>query len=198
MRLSTDWEPSSHMYFPTEWRDLLHLCCVLCQRVSRTTHRLIRRLWPWRLGCKSSTPTCMAGSSLVTDHKPLTSILGPRKGVPSVAATHLQRWVILLVAYNYDIKFRSTSPHGNADALSRLPLPEGASRCPLETQMCNARQIQLLPVTSQQIRKATLRDAILSKVQSYILKGRPAHVTKSLQTYHSKIPELSLRSGRGE
>ena len=27
--------------------------------------------------------------------------------------------------YNYDIKFGSTVEHGNADALSRLPLPEG-------------------------------------------------------------------------
>ena len=31
---------------------------------------------------------------LVTDHKPLTSILGPKKGVPSVAAACLQRWAL--------------------------------------------------------------------------------------------------------
>ena len=61
--------------------------------------------------------------TLVTDHKPLTTILGPKKGVPSVAAARLQRWALLLAAYDYDIEFRSTSAHGNADALSRLPLP---------------------------------------------------------------------------
>lgn len=33
--------------------------------------------------------------TLVTDHKPLMSILGPKKGVPSVAAARLQRWAIL-------------------------------------------------------------------------------------------------------
>ena len=30
--------------------------------------------------------------TLVTDHKPLTSIFAPRKGVPAVAAARLQRW----------------------------------------------------------------------------------------------------------
>ena len=34
--------------------------------------------------------------TLVTDHKPLTSILGPKKGVPAVAAARLQRWTIIV------------------------------------------------------------------------------------------------------
>ena len=55
---------------------------------------------------------------LVTDHKPLMSILGPKE-VSSVAAARLQRWSLLLSAYNYDIEFRPTEAHGNADALSR-------------------------------------------------------------------------------
>ena len=61
---------------------------------------------------------------LITDHKPLTSILGPKKSVSAVAATRLQRWALLLAAYNYDIEFRSTKEHGNVDALSRLPLQD--------------------------------------------------------------------------
>ena len=33
---------------------------------------------------------------LVTDHKPLLAILGPKSGVPSLAATRLQQWALLL------------------------------------------------------------------------------------------------------
>ena len=55
--------------------------------------------------------------TLITDHKPLTTILGPKKGIPAVAAARLQRWAVQLGAYNYDIEFRSTDNHGNADAL---------------------------------------------------------------------------------
>ena len=34
--------------------------------------------------------------TLVTDHRPLTAILGPKKGLPSLAAARLQRWAVLL------------------------------------------------------------------------------------------------------
>ena len=60
--------------------------------------------------------------TLVTDHKPLMTILGPKKGIPSLAAARLQRWEILLSGYRYEIKFKSTHQHCNADALSKLPL----------------------------------------------------------------------------
>ena len=40
----------------------------------------------------------------VTDHKPLTAILGPKKGIPPLAAVRLQRWAWILSAYIYDIR----------------------------------------------------------------------------------------------
>ena len=42
---------------------------------------------------------------LQTDHKPLTTILGPTQGIPSLAAAWLQRWAILLAGYSYQIRF---------------------------------------------------------------------------------------------
>ena len=60
--------------------------------------------------------------TLLTDHKPLLTLLGPKAGIPSLAAACLQRWAVLLSAYTYDIKFRSTQNHANADGLSLLPL----------------------------------------------------------------------------
>ena len=41
----------------------------------------------------------------VTDHKPLTTIFGSKKGIPTVTAARLQRWAILLMAYQYQIEF---------------------------------------------------------------------------------------------
>jgi len=37
--------------------------------------------------------------TLCTDHKPLTTILGPKKGIPTLAAARLQRWALILSAY---------------------------------------------------------------------------------------------------
>ena len=62
--------------------------------------------------------------TIVTDHKPLIAILGPKTGIPTLAAYRLQRWAILLSAYTYNIQFRPTDQHGNADGLSRLPLKD--------------------------------------------------------------------------
>ena len=65
---------------------------------------------------------CGRDFTLCTDHKPLTTILGPKKGIPPIAAARLQRWALQLAAHNYTIKFRPTKAHANADALSCLPL----------------------------------------------------------------------------
>ena len=59
---------------------------------------------------------------LQTDHKPLTTILGRTKGFPSLVVARLQRWAIQLAGYSYQIEFRPTKQHCNADGLSRLPL----------------------------------------------------------------------------
>jgi len=62
--------------------------------------------------------------TLLTDHKPLLSILSPKTNVPPVTAACMQRWAIFLSAYDYNIEFRGTIKHANADSLSRLPLAE--------------------------------------------------------------------------
>jgi hypothetical protein len=41
--------------------------------------------------------------TLVTDHRPLLKILGPQEGVSTLAAARLQRWALLLSAYNYKL-----------------------------------------------------------------------------------------------
>ena len=119
--------------------------------------------------------------TLVTDHKPLTAILGPKQGVPPVAPARLQRWAVLLSAYSYDIQFKPTSDHANADDLSRLPLPEitfeGQSP---DATVFNIAQIEKLPVTAAQVRQATCKDAVLSKVLQYTQHGWPADVASDL------------------
>ena len=59
--------------------------------------------------------------SLLTDHRPLTLLLGPKRGIPVLAASRLQRWTIQLSAYQHGIEYWASKDHANADALPRLP-----------------------------------------------------------------------------
>ena len=59
-----------------------------------------------------------------TDHKPLLGLLNPDKATPSMASSRMQRWALSLLAYEYELIYRPGSQNGNADSLSRLPLPD--------------------------------------------------------------------------
>ena len=60
--------------------------------------------------------------TLVTDHRLLLKILGPKEGVPSLAAARLQRWALILSAYNYDMEYIAGANNKEADMMSRLPV----------------------------------------------------------------------------
>ena len=55
---------------------------------------------------------------LQTDHKPLMTILGPKTGIPTLAAARMQRWVLILSAYQYKIEYCQSSKNVNVDAVS--------------------------------------------------------------------------------
>ena len=118
--------------------------------------------------------------TLVTDHKPLTTILGPKQGIPPIAAARLQRWAIQLAAFRYDIEYKSTRDHCNADALSRLPLPDTGSGTPTGPSVYNINQITSLPVSSTDVERATKCHPLLSKVMRYTRVGWPDRVPDSL------------------
>ena len=132
--------------------------------------------------------------TLVTDHKPLKAILGPKKGIPSLAAARLQRWAIILASYQYEIEFRPTQEHSNADALSRLPLPRPQySESSSEPSAFNIRQIRFLPLTFKTVQRATRSDQSLNKVYFYTTKGWPNAIPDALKPFHTRRAELTVK-----
>ena len=132
--------------------------------------------------------------TLLTDHKPLLAILGSKSGIPSLAAARLQRWAVILSAYSYQLVFKPTQSHGNADGLSRLPLPEIDSTSPVPSCF-NICQIQALPVTSDAVQTATRRDPLLSKVLYYTKHGWPTRVSDAFKPFQSRRLELTVEGG---
>ena len=108
-----------------------------------------------------------------------------------MAAARLQRWAILLSAYSYEIEFRSTNDHSNADALSRLPLNviriEGLAA---ESTLYNMAQLESLLVTVAKLQTHTRNDVILSKVCEFTVEGWPEIQDSALSPYYHRKEEL--------
>ena len=133
--------------------------------------------------------------TLLTDHKPLLSILGPKRAIPPLAAAQMQRWALLLSAYSYDLEFRSTDLHANADSLSRLPLPDSVPvGNPQDPAIFNLRQIVSLPVTANDVIAATRTDPTLRKLLVYLRRGWPESVPDHLLPFWRKKEGLSIES----
>ena len=60
--------------------------------------------------------------TLITDHQPLLALFKENKDTPSHASGRIQRWALALPSFEYMFTARSTTAHGNVDALSRFPL----------------------------------------------------------------------------
>ena len=131
--------------------------------------------------------------TILTDHKPLKAILGPKKHIPPLAAARMQRWALLLSAYVYDIEFRPTESHANADGLSRLPLSTGPSVVnDTDPSAFNVMQLKALPVQTSELRAATRSDPVLSKVLHCLHYGWPEDAQDSLTHFWRRREELSV------
>ena len=104
--------------------------------------------------------------TLYTDHQPLTSIFHPHKSIPVVTAARLQRYALFLAGYDYQIEYKNTKVHSNADGLSRLPLKteERAEEVVDPVNVFNMMQFEPLPITVDNVRRETQRDPVLSQV----------------------------------
>jgi hypothetical protein len=72
--------------------------------------------------------------TLVTDHLPLKTLFDPKKNIPTLAHSRLQRWAIILSGYQYEIHYTKGSEVANDDGLSRLLLEKDSDITAEEVQ----------------------------------------------------------------
>lgn len=126
---------------------------------------------------------------MVTDHCPLTFLLEPTKSNPTLAAARVQRWALILAAYQYDIRYKKGLEISIADALSRLPCERKGKRrkkcnfvhTPTNSQSLLKRLLQLPNLTQfflkfwtilqmvGQVKSITDRNHTLTKIYNFLL-----------------------------
>lgn len=141
---------------------------------------------------------------LQLDNKPLTALFSPDREIPVMTAQRITRWACKLRAYNFEVRFRPTKQHSNADGLSRLPL--GADETfdfteekeDAEFAHLIAGQLFDSPIDGTHIASETDKDIVLSEVKQCIQKGwfsKPSESTKHLKPYWNVKNRLFIQDG---
>ena len=148
---------------------------------------------------------CGRKFTLYTDHKPLLMIFGSKKGLPVYTASRLKRWGIMLLGYQFDIRYKKTTEFGNADVLSRLiaakqELAESEDEviAALEQEIIGVltETIHCLPTTLQEVRDATANDKTLQDAMKYLHSGRwPTNLSRQdpLNCLYNRRDGLSVQ-----
>lgn len=134
---------------------------------------------------------------LLTDHKPLLAIFGEKSELPAMIAARLQRYAVTLSGYDYEIKFRPSVKHGNADALSRLPVKVTENSHSHEGE--GVQQTLLVhfatPVSANDIKCATKTDKTLVKIYDCILTGKDLPRDIDFAAYRAVKDSLNIENG---
>ena len=136
--------------------------------------------------------------TLITDHKPLLGLLDGHKPTSPQASARIRCWSLYLSMFEYKLKFRSTSDHANADALSRLPLPvEPVLKEPPPEIVLLVDQLENSPITARQIQECTRKDPLLARVLQFVQQGWPRACPEpaELTPFFEKRLELSVYNG---
>lgn len=120
---------------------------------------------------------------LQTDHKPLLAIFGSKTGIPAYTASRLQRYALILLAYDFSVSYINTESFGYVDVVSRLiakhpPAPAediviASIQVENEPQCFAIDAAQSLPVKFADLQDATRSCPILKQVAKLVEKGWP-------------------------
>ena len=127
-----------------------------------------------------------------SDHRPLEMI--SKKNL-TAAPARLQRMLMRLQKYDYEIKYKPGREMILADSLSRLPKHGKEEEINLNVTVCF---VQFSTPRLSKLREATIKDEELTFLMKYILQGFPERqrdVHRDIRKFWSYRDELSIEDG---
>lgn len=132
--------------------------------------------------------------TVFTDHKPLIGIFG-REGRNSLFVTRLQRYVLELSIYEFDIVYRPSAKMGNADFCSRFPLPEEVPAA-LQREYIKCLNItNEFPLDFALIARETKKDKFLQQVVYFMKNGWPDKLDRNFRDVYAQHQDLEEVEG---
>ena len=131
--------------------------------------------------------------TVITDHKPLTSIV---KKPLSKAPKRLQNLLLRAQEYNYNLIYKAGSSIPVADALSRSPIDVATVD---ENEYVS--NLFYMPISDERLAEfkiATAKDPVLQKLKETIMQGWPSHrqlTSSTVLPYYNYRDELAVQDG---
>ncbi|GBN02150.1 Uncharacterized protein K02A2.6 [Araneus ventricosus] len=128
--------------------------------------------------------------TIETGSKPLLTLFGRNKSVPTLINARMQRWTIIHSNYDYIIKYKKGTELLLADALSRLPCKNDVPIDEFRHFICFFSDFETLKRDG--IQRAASLDPCLSKVFNYTRFGWPTNIDDNLRDLKRVKDELSV------
>lgn len=126
--------------------------------------------------------------TLITDHKPLTSIFHPHQTLPTLSTMRLFHYAHFLSGFDYNIEYRSSLKNANADYLSRFPVEIVNENKVDQHYIFQLTQINALQISPETIAKETKDDPELRNLLGTLQSGA------SLRDSGYKENELTIQN----
>lgn len=126
---------------------------------------------------------------LEIDNKPLSQILSPTKGLPTLTATRMQHYAIFLEAFDYTPRCKKSKELANADGFSRNPINKCGEINVDEIHMVEEEIISQTPLNAKELGVLTSKD---SKVKNLIQGLRNGIQVNSTDRFNVNQSEYSL------
>ncbi|XP_062698553.1 uncharacterized protein K02A2.6-like isoform X1 [Aedes albopictus] len=129
-----------------------------------------------------------------TDHKPLIGIFG-KEGKQSVYVTRLQRYIMELSIYNFEIEYRPGSKMGNADFCSRFPLDQKIPRS-IDQEVINSLNFSNeFPIDFALISQEIKADKLLTEIFKFVSTDWPKNLPMQFKNFYAVREKLEIIDG---
>ena len=134
--------------------------------------------------------------TILSNHKPLEGIFHSSRQLSTMSTARIQRWVLTLGAYDYQVVYKPGSSIPHADCLSRLPLSDSPRVVPEARESILMMEVmEASMVTVQSIKQHTRRDPVLACVLDQVISGWKHSDDEALKPYLQRKEALSTMDG---
>ena len=137
--------------------------------------------------------------TIATDHRPLEQLFHPEKPVPvSKTSPRICRWALLLMQYDFAIRYIAGKEIPHVDALSRLrfnssPNPED-EKCN-EVLSVHSVQFQNSVISNPEIRSEPTRDPFIQRIGWRVVSGNWNNCSQAELPFKHAREKLTIESG---